>query len=234
MKPLRDFVMTFDSLWGIRDWLEKQKAERDFLEIRIAEKRESIDSQKIKVANNIKARWILSEVAKITQKNFEKYIESLVTMALRSVYQERDLKFLVDFEIKRNKSECFLMVQEGDGEPFFPKDEMGGGVVDVISFALRVVLWSLQKPRSANVLILDEPFKFVGKGELLDRVEMMLKEISSKLGFQLIIITHEPQLTEIADRFWAVSHSGENSIVLLDGKEKTRLKKRYSSEKAGK
>ena len=50
-------------------------------------------------------------------------------------------------ERKRNKLECRPVVMEGDYE-YTAKDEMGGGIIDIISFAFRVVLWSLESPLS--------------------------------------------------------------------------------------
>jgi hypothetical protein len=41
----------------------------------------------------------------------------------------------------------------------------------------------------------------------------MLREVSHELGLQLIIITHEDSLIEIADRAWNVEHDGRESHV---------------------
>ena len=145
-------------------------------------------------------------------------------MAIKSIF-DRPFQFKVDFDLKRNKSECFLRIQEGeDEEPFVPKDELGGGMLDTISFALRIVLWSLQSPRSSNTILLDEPFKFVGQDELLDRAGQMLKEISNRMEIQFIITTHQPKLTEIADKAWKVTHDGKHSIVTqIVGESKPKL-----------
>jgi DNA repair exonuclease SbcCD ATPase subunit len=43
----------------------------------------------------------------------------------------------------------------------------------------------------------------------------MLKEISRKLHLQLIIITHESELIDVADRAYLVEHNGRESKVTL-------------------
>ena len=199
-----------------RQQINKKKTEKELLEQQLLSRKKEIEGKKAQTEKVIKARWVLSEVARLTQEKFKGYVESLVTMAIRSIF-DRPYEFLVDFEIKRNKSECYLKVKEGDWEPYVPKDEQGGGIIDIISFALRVVLWSLQKPRSRNVIILDEPMK--NMGDLIFLGGQMLREISHRLGFQLLIVTHEKELVSIADRAWEVKHNGISSDVKLLGEK---------------
>lgn len=196
-----------------RSWLEGQKAKKGDLERRIRDTEAAVERGKRGSTKLVKARWVISEVARLTQNRFKKRVEDLVTMAVRSV-MDQPLRFLVDFEVKgRGKSDCYLRLQDGDNEPYIPKEEQGGMIVNLIGFALNVVLLSLQRPRSRKLLVLDERFPFSGKGEPLRRVGAMLREISRGLGFQMIIVTHEPELAEIADRAWEVDHNGVHSVV---------------------
>lgn len=194
--------------------LEQKKAVRDHLSNSLT----SMGTQTLEIQahldNLIKARWVVTEVSRQTQTNIKSYLEEMVTMVIQAVYDDPTMKFIIDFELNRNRSEAFLYIQEGDSEPYSPKDEMGGGIIDIVSFALRVILWSLQVPRSRNVFILDEPFKWLGTGGRLIRGGEILREISHRLGFQLIIVTHEPELIEIADRAWSVTREGKISSVV--------------------
>jgi len=202
---------------------EKLISSRDALVTLADEKQDQLEDRKNQSQNFIKARWVLSKVAEQTQLRFKEKVESLVTMAIQSVF-DRNFKFVLVFEQKRNKFECRPVVMENSIE-YTPKDDMGGGIVDVISFALRVVLWNLQKPKSRNILILDEPMKYVGKGDLLDRAGNMLREISHRLGIQLILVTHEPQLSEIADIAYLVSHRNGKSEAELIKEEVKKVEK---------
>jgi len=216
-----------DTLFDFKEHIQKKQAERYIFQKELAESEEFLIKLKENFENLIKARFILAEVAKLTQTKFTSYVETLVSMAIKSIF-DRPFSFKVDFDLKRNKSECFLRIQEGDDEePFVPKDELGGGMLDTISFALRIVLWSLQNPRSSNTILLDEPFKFVGQDELLDRAGQMLKEISNRMGLQFIITTHQPKLTDIADKAWKVEHNGTHSVVTqIVGEEPLILKRK--------
>ena len=158
----------------------------------------------------IETRYVLTEVSKATQKQFKEQIESLVTMAIESVFTDRDFGFMLKFEQKANKIVCEPLITE-HGEEFTPKDELGGGMVDIISFALRIVLWTMESPQRRNLLIFDEPFKFTG--ELSKLAGQMMKELSHRLEIQMIMITHDKSLADIADKAWEVKHDGKFSTV---------------------
>ena len=117
----------------------------------------------------------------------------------------------MQFVLQNNRPQINLLVQDGENEPYIPKEEQGGGLLDIISFALRVVLWSLEKPRSRNILIMDEPFRWTGN--LTELAANMMKEISKKLGLQIIMVTHDERLMEIADKSWLCKKEKELSVV---------------------
>ena len=191
--------------------LDKAVATRDYLKSSIREKRLKVQSIQSDVEVMEKARYVLSEVAKLTQEKVQGYIESLVSTAIRSVF-DRPFEFKMKFERKRNKMECRPVVIE-NGQEYDPENDMGGSIIDIVSFALRVVLWGMQKPRSRNVLVVDEPMKNLGS--LVSLGGEMLREISHKLGLQLIVITHEPALADIADRTYTVERVAEHSEVKM-------------------
>lgn len=217
----------------LRSWIDGKKGEKELLLSQEKEVAERIENLLSLVSKLDKARWVIGEVARITQARFKDYVEPIITMALNAVYHEDNMKFIMEFAINRNQPECALIVQEGDREPLSPKeDELGGGVIDTLSFALRVVLWSLENPRTRAVFFLDEPMKNVGMGKdiLLQRAGEMMKNISNQLHFQLIIISHEAELSDIADRAWEFSkEDGKTVIRQIKGtieKETPKLKLR--------
>jgi len=219
----------------LRSWVEKKKGEKELLESQEKELDYKIKEGLVHISKLEKARWVIGEVARITQARFKAYVEPIITMALNAVYHEDNMKFLMDFSINRNQPECVLMVQEGEHEPYMPKDETGGGVVDILSFALRVVLWSLENPRTRAVFFLDEPMKNVGMGKdvLLTRAGEMMRNISDQLHFQLIIISHEAELSDITDKAWEFSKENGISVIrqIKGPIEKQLIKLRLRKEK---
>ncbi len=175
----------------------------------LEEKEKEFNSLKEYNENLLKARIIIAETGKYTQTYLKEYIESMVTTALQSIFEE-DYQFIIDFDIKRNKPEAKISLKIR-GEEVDPRDSVGGGVLDVASFALRLVLWSIKTPKSDNVIILDESFKFLhGK---MENVSKMIKDLSKKLDLQFIIISQLEEFSENADKIFVVSHNGKFSEV---------------------
>lgn len=194
----------------LRKALEQRKGRKQELEDSI----EKLKSQRIDAKRSLRqyeqAREIIREVGLKTQEQLSFQISDITTLALEAVLEE-PYELLAEFVERRNKTECDLLFQRND-QKVDPLSASGGGAVDVCAFALRIASWSMQMPRSRNVLILDEPMRFVSR-DLQEKASMMIKEISEKLGIQFIIITHEPTLTSYADRVFEVKNKNGISTV---------------------
>lgn len=145
------------------------------------------------------AHAIICTVAQDTQKQIQYQISSLVTLALRSVFPE-PYEFKAEFIMKRNKTECNMFFEK-NGKRFDPMNEVGGGVLDVASFALRVSMWALSRVND-NVIFLDEPFKNINDDsrELHRKIAEMVKMVSDKLNLQIIMVSMIPEMRSVADK----------------------------------
>ena len=161
-----------------------------------------------------RAQLVIQNAAAVTQKQLEYSISELVSLALAHVFPQPYVMVL-RFENKRGRTEAGLYFQDKDGNEMSPMDSSGYGVVDVASFALRLSLWTLRRPRSRATILLDEPFKFVSK-DLQSKVAEMLQDLSSRLKLQFIIVTHEDQLVEGASRVFRVTKEGAISNVAVE------------------
>lgn len=219
------------NLSGMKDFVDKTVASYDILTRQLSAKQDEIKDSITLQDNLAEARFIISEASRLTQQQFKDFVESLVTLAIQSVFPDKDYRFLVDFDLKSNRSQINLLVQEEDKEPYIPEEDQGGGLLDIISFSLRIVMWSLERPKSRNVLIFDEPFKYTGN--LTELAANMMKEISHKMKLQIIMVTHDERLSEIADRSWKVTRvkTGPSLVELIDGEtEKPIIKIRRRSK----
>ena len=68
-----------------------------------------------------------------------------------------------------------------------PLNQVGGGVIDVASLALRLACILLTKPRRRKLLVLDEPLKNVRGRDNRKKVKAMLEALTNELGVQVII-----------------------------------------------
>lgn len=143
------------------------------------------------------AREVLRQAALKTQEALAFHISDITSLAMDAVFPD-PYNLVVEFVQRRNKTECDLKF-ERDGSELDPIEASGGGAVDVAAFALRVASWSMETPASRPVIVLDEPMRFLSTG-LQPKASEMLAELSNKLGVQFIIVTHEEELTENADK----------------------------------
>lgn len=146
------------------------------------------------------AQTFLQQVARDTQEQIRYHLEDIVNMALDTVFP-MCYTFRIVFEIKRNKTEARLCLFDGDKE-IDPMYSNGGGVKDILTFALRVALLLISKNR--RVLILDEPFKFIS-ADLKENAFQIMRRLSTELGIQIIAVTHDEGMIEIADKVIRVS-----------------------------
>ncbi len=190
----------------LRNNFERNKGKHDQIEISISNLSEKISDDKRDLRRHEEAREILRAVGLETQKQLQYHISDITSLALEAVFTD-PYELVAEFVQRRNKTECDLFFSRR-GSRMDPLDASGGGAVDVASFALRIAAWSMQSPKRRNVIILDEPMKFLDtQTDRLERASMMLKELSNRLGIQFIIVTHEDTLTEYADRVFRVRQS---------------------------
>jgi len=197
----------------IKTQLNKDRSEKDFLERSLKANEEELTRLQFRLSHADKAQIIFQAVAKKTQSNLEIHFSDLVTLALRSVFEE-PLEFTMTVVPRRNKTEVDLFLRDGgDGEDD-PMDCSGGGALDIASFALRVAFWSLRKNR--HTLILDEPFKFVSP-DLQHKVSDMVRLLSDKLKLQIIMVSHADEINYSADKTFVVSKVNGISTVQESG-----------------
>ncbi len=186
----------------LRNRVEKLKGERDLLKKQIKEEKKLLRSLRVDRDNAEKAREFIRMVGLKTQQQLQYHISDITSLALSAVF-DNPYELKVDFVQRRNKTECDLLFVR-DGLEIDPLDSSGYGAVDVASFALRVVSWSMQQPRARNVIILDEPMRFLSE-DRQEYASKMIKELSEKLKLQFIIVTHKDKLSMYADKIFQVT-----------------------------
>lgn len=158
-------------------------------EIKTGRRRE-VRKLKRKLKNHVKALQIAQDVAMAVQLKAHEQIASVVTRCLAAVFP-RPYQFQIKFETKRGKTDARLVFVR-DGHEHSPQDGVGGSVLDVASFALRLACLVMQKPRRRKVVMIDEGFGGVSDEEdNKERLRTMLEVISKELGFQIVAITHD-------------------------------------------
>jgi len=197
------------SIEAIQEEYDKLLARKTLLLVDTKERKGTVKKIRREISAHIEARDTIAKVIQLTQFKIKKSIEKIVTLAIRSVFY-RPYTFHLTMKQIRNQIEYIPSVRE-KGRIRDPKTEMGGGMMDVIAIAFRIVLWSIEVPRSRALIILDQPFP--NCGSLIVRTAAMAKELSQELKIQMLIITHEKKLAQIADRTWEIMNDGIKSVI---------------------
>jgi DNA repair exonuclease SbcCD ATPase subunit len=196
----------------IRQRLEQAKGLLKSAQDNLNRSSDEIDHLEMDVAFCEEGLTIVRHVAQETQKQLEYRISELVSLAMYSVF-DSPYEFELDFVQRRNRTEADIWFSRG-GNLIKPVDASGGGAVDVAAFALRVALWNLAMPKTAPIIILDEPLKWLKGGSLPEKGAQMMQELSDRLHLQLIIISHIPDQIEGANRRIEVEMKNKESRVI--------------------
>lgn len=181
------------SLTSARKYLDRLIAERGYIQRTLKKHKKSLKVARKYLKACEEARTIAQEVARAVQERTHEKIAGVVTRCLRAVFPN-PYEFKIVFESKRGKTDA-RMVFTRDGKEFDPADGVGGSVLDVASFALRLACLGLQKPRRRKVIFIDEGFR--GVSELEDnkeRLRELLVTLAEELKFQIVMVTHDDGL----------------------------------------
>lgn len=154
-----------------------------------------LTANKEEATHIIEAQVFIQAVAKATQDLVKIRIEDLVGSTINTIFPDR-YEFEILFETRRNKTETDIVLKR-NGRKIDPLKRTGGGVSDIISFAIRVIALMMSGRR--KTLILDQPFKNVSE-DLLPITYEVVKELCNDLGIQIIAVSHDPNMIEIADK----------------------------------
>lgn len=203
--------MIKDRFNTIYNKLNQLKGKRDSLVEQLTMLNSSKTELEYDLIDIVEAQKIIQEVANLTQEQIIIHIIDVVNLALDAIPFDEVYKFGMEFTIRANRTICELYF-ERNGNRIKPIDSSGGGALDIASFGLRLAVWSLLTGKKNNTIILDEPFKFLSK-DLRPYSGEMLKAISEKLGIQIILVTHDEEYVNIADKVFRVKMINGVSVV---------------------
>jgi DNA repair exonuclease SbcCD ATPase subunit len=129
---------------------------------------------------------IVSEASQAAQVRFAGIVAGVVTESLNSVYPYNPYEFRLEFRECAGKTVVDTLLYR-DGEPLDPLSSTGGGVWDVLAFALRVSLFILTAgDNTRKLLVLDEPFKFLHGAEKIRRAYETLELVGRQFGLTIL------------------------------------------------
>jgi len=201
---------------NFRTKLERRKGQRDSAIASVQETRTKLTKAKRRQERLHEAQQIIQTVAQATQADLEYRVSELVSLALSATFEET-YNLHLDFVSRRGGTEADISISRGNHEEckIHPLRSGGGGICDITSLALRLSVCSLRRPALSGVYILDEPFKNISdpSRKLHEKVAKMLRQVVDQLGVQIIMITLNPEMIDIADKTFRVTRKNRVSKV---------------------
>ncbi len=148
----------------------------------------------------VEAVELLSIVQTVTRDKIKTSFESIVSHALNYIYESDEYSFHLEFSRRGNLQEMDFSVQTPDKpESLDLLKTDAGGTKNIVSLALRIVLMEVASPKIQGFIMSDESFANLSSDHV-ERASQFLKEISQKMGRQVIAISHQSKMLEAADK----------------------------------
>lgn len=192
---------------------EQRRRDRDAVQLAVETAATEVGrlEELAKVAEEVRVFFTL--LSDSQRKELEAKVESLVDYGVQSVFGPH-YRFKVTSELRGKAVRTeFWLVENGLQLPLL--DATGGGVGDVVSFLLRVVILCMARPVQRRLLVLDEPFKFVSASHF-QTLGALLGELSSSLGLQLVMVTHKPELLDAATTIVRVHKTDAGAVAKVE------------------
>lgn len=202
----------------MNEYLAREEGKRDKLVEQLNENKILLDETQMQIELLEKVALVFQKTSEFAREQAKRQIETIVTKCLQYVF-ETNIEFEIELNELRNKANAeFYVVNEIDGLTIKTKPEIsrGGGVVDIVSLALRIAFLQIHKPPIEGPLILDEPAKHVSE-DYIYNVGEFLKQTSEMFNRQIIMVTHNQHLSAIGNNSYKVQLVGsESECSLID------------------
>jgi len=142
---------------------------------------------------------IVSKASQAAQMRFAAVVAGVVTESLNSVYPNNPYEFRMEFRECAGKTVVDTLLYR-DGEPLDPMSSTGGGVWNVLAFALRVSMLVLTARDDTRMLLaLDEPFAFLHGAEKIRRAYETLESVQKQFGLTVVCVRNIEEINEGID-----------------------------------
>lgn len=168
--------------------LDRFKVQYQMAKESYKQERVALKKARTREEDGLQAQQIAQQIAQGIQQRVHQQVARVVTKCLAAVFDE-PYQFKIDFQRKRGRTEARLVFIRDGVELTDPMNEVGGGVIDVASLALRLACLLLGRPVRRRVLLLDEPFKNIRGEQYRRRTRTLLLRLAEEMGVQWVINT---------------------------------------------
>lgn len=190
----------------LKEKLSRDKVVKNTLEQQLKDKNKEIENLNEEKYNTLLKKNLLLESSKEAKENAKRVLEEVNTNALKYIFSN-DLSVKVDLLGDKKGAEINILSAErktGELVETDPANDEGGGLADIVALCSFNSISQLVGKNNKAPLFLDEPTKYVSKGNLSQNVAEYLRDISEFTGKQVFLVTHDEFLSNIGDKTYRV------------------------------
>ncbi len=177
----------------MKEKLAEYRTKLNLAKEQLTAEKKQLREAKVRVLDVQEAIELVQEVAQQVQHLAHQQIAGVVSRCLESVFGEDAYEFQINFVQKRGKTEAEMVLVRGGMVLDDPVNQAGGGVIEVVGFALRLVALVLGCPGRRRLLVMDEPFVHLS-AKYRPAMRDLLEELSGEMGVQMLIVSHSEEL----------------------------------------
>lgn len=146
---LKDLQQLDDYLIKSKEYIARESGKRDKIKEQLKMEKQNLQNIEKEIELLSKVSILFQKTSEFAREQAKNQIESLVTKCLQFIF-ESDIEFLIEIEEQRGKSNAeFYVINKAEDILIKTKPELsrGGGVVDIVSLALRIAFLQIHKPK---------------------------------------------------------------------------------------
>ncbi len=202
-------------LADLRSRYQQAAGQLSLLEKQRDEKMDALGRARADIETWQQVQILFGKASEFAREQLRQKLEETVTAALQAIFCNDRIRFEVEMKtVNGQPSASWQIISDFGDMPITasPEDAHGGGIVDVVSLALRLALLELARPKIEGPVIFDEPAKMVS-AEYLPNLAAFLKQYAKATNRQILMVTHAESLAEVADVSYKVTQADGTSRV---------------------
>lgn len=186
---------------NVREKLNELLAEKRLAEKKLSTLNQGLAQKQQYMVSVQEHQEVFQQALKVMYNTLSSKLGDIITEGLSIVFPDTGYKFVIEFVERRSTVEADIFLEDTKGDRFHPLDGVGGGVADFISLLLRCTYIILSPFR--NVLLADEPMKFVDRERIPDAARF-LRQLCDDFSLQMIVVTHIPEIVKYSEKVYKV------------------------------
>lgn len=176
-----------------------------------------LESEKVVLVEKIRvlslSAAVLSKLAELSRRDSINKVEALMSYVLQTILDDQSYRFMIQSrEVKTGILYEFFYAKQGKS-PVPVNDSSGGGVGDILSVFLEIIIQLMLRPKDRRFFILDERFAHLSP-EYHTRIAEVIRKVADSLDCQFVIITQERMaFPAIADKVYFFSCNNRTTEV---------------------